>query len=272
MSSPQLELVLWVMQPIIQAVIATIFYRRKLHQEFPAFFFYIVAQIPIFCVVLPVYFYEGSVSSHYFVVYWSAAALDLVLAFRIIHELFIDLFKPYHALKDLGTALFKWAAIIMVLVSVVVIAVSPNGENPLTSSILVVQRCVRIVQCGLVIFLLAFCRSLGVNWRRLSFGIALGFGLLSGSELLTTALYSGGRIHAPVVNVISTTSYELAMLVWIFYSLVNRRSNMVPVLVPQRWDEALSDIHAPQAEADSLIPMFEHMVDQALSKTGNTHA
>ena len=28
----------------------------------------------------------------------------------------------------------------------------------------------------------------------------------------------------------------------------------------------------PQSEAESLIPMFEHMVDQALSKTPNTHA
>jgi hypothetical protein len=32
------------------------------------------------------------------------------------------------------------------------------------------------------------------------------------------------------------------------------------------------DIQAPQSEADSLIPMFEHMVDQALSKSNSTHA
>jgi hypothetical protein len=47
---------------------------------------------------------------------------------------------------------------------------------------------------------------------------------------------------------------------------------MVPVLVPQRWDQALAEIQPAQSDADSLIPMFEHMVDQALSKTDKAHA
>jgi hypothetical protein len=270
MSSPHMQVVLWVIQPIIQTVIATVMYRRKLHKEFPALFTYIVAQIPIFCVQFPVYIYGGS--TIYWDVYWVSAALNLVLAFRIIHEIFLDVFKPYHALKDLGTALFKWAAIIMVLVSVVLISVNPSWEDPLSTSILVVQRCVQVVQCGLVIFLLAFCGNLGVNWRRLSFGMALGFGLISASELLTTALYSGHRMHGPVAQVAMMLSYSLGMLVLLFYALANRRSDMVPVLVPQRWDEALMDIQPLQSDADSLIPMFEHMVDQALSKTNDTHA
>jgi hypothetical protein len=261
---------LWVIQPIIQTVIAAILFRRKLHKEFPAFFAFMVAQIPIFGIEFLLYRYGGP--RLYFNVYWSLTALNLVLAFRIIHEIFLDVFKPYHALRDLGTALFKWAAIITILVSVVLVSVSPSWEDPLANSILLVQRCVQVVQCGLVVFLLAFCGNLGVNWRRLSFGIALGFGLISGSELLSTALYSGGRMRPPMAQSAIMISYNVGMLILLLYTLVNRRSDMVPVLVPQRWDEALMDIQPPQAEADSLIPMFEHMVDQALSKTSNTHA
>jgi hypothetical protein len=270
MSSPQVQVVLWLSQPPIQGAIAVFLYRRRLHKEFPAFFMYMVAQIAIFCVEFPVYYYGDPKLK--FNVYWADAAINLVLAFRIIHEVFLDVFKPYHALKDLGTALFKWAAIIMVLVSVVLISVIPSWEDPLANSILLVQRCVQVVQCGLVVFLLAFCGSLGVSWRRLSFGIALGFGLISGSELLSTALYSGNRMHVPMVQFAVLFSYSLGMLVLLFYSLVNRRPDMVPVLVPQRWDEALIDISVPQSEADSLIPMFEHMVDQALSKTPHIHS
>jgi len=268
MSSPHLILVLWVIQTVIQACIAAILYRRKLHKDFPAFFAYIVAQIPIFCLELPVYFYAPPGSKLYFSISWLAAALNLVLAFKIIHEIFLDVFKPYHALKDLGAALFKWAAIIMVLVSVALIALSPSWEDPLANSILIVQRCVRVVQCGLVIFLLAFCGNLGVGWRRLSFGIALGFGLISGSELISTALYSSGWVRTPIAQVAIMGSYVLGMLVWAIYSVINRRSEMVPVLVPQRWDEALmNNTTTPANEGDSLIPMFEHMVEQALSKT-----
>lgn len=270
MSSPHLQLVLWVIQPLILGTIAVILYRRKLHKEFPAFFSYVATQIPIFCIQLPVYFYAGSTT--YFYTYWAAAGLNVVFAFAIIHEIFLDIFKPYHALQDLGTALFKWAAIITILVSVVLVAVSPSWEDPIETTILVVQRCVHVVQCGLVVFLLAFCGTLGVKWRRLSFGVAIGFGLCSASELLTTALYSGRRMHTPTVQTIVLIAYDLAMAVWTFYSLVNRRADMVPVLVPQRWDEALMDIQPPSTEADSLIPMFEHMVDQALSKSHGPHA
>jgi hypothetical protein len=272
MSSPHTVLALWVLQTIIQVIIAAVLYRRKLRKEFPAFFTYICAQIAIFCVQVPAFYHAPPDSSLYFNIQWVASALNLVLAFRIIHEIFVDVFKPYHALKDLGTALFRWAAIIMVLVSVALIAVSPSWEDPLMNSLLVVQRCVRVVQCGLVIFLLAFCGNLGVNWRRFSFGVALGFGFISASEMITTALYSGGRISVPTVTLAIFATYNAGLLIFLFYSLSNRRSDMVPVLVPQRWDEALLDINVPQSEADSLIPMFEHMVDQALSKTPNTHA
>ncbi len=270
MSSPQLELALWVSQTVIQAAIATVIYRRKLHKEFPAFFAYIVAQILIFFVQLPIYRY--GTGQLYFNVYWVSAAVNVILAFKIIHEIFLDVFKPYHALKDLGTALFKWAAIIMVLVSAVMISVSPSWETSLISSILLVQRCIQVVQCGLLIFLLAFCGNLGIDWRRITFGIALGFGLISASDLLSTALYSGRKVHMPTMQLAIMLTYAAGMLVWLLYSLLNRRPDMVPVLVPQRWDEALMEIQPPQGEADSLIPMFEHMVDQALSKSHNTHA
>lgn len=269
MSSPRLILALWVVQPLIQAAIATVFYRRRLHKEFPAFFYYIVAQIPMFFVEFLVY--RRASQGTYFHIYWALAGVDLIFAFKIIHEIFLDIFKPYHALRDLGSAMFKWAAVIMVLLSVALIAVTPSWEDPLANSILVVQRCVQVVQSGLVIFLLAFCRSLGVNWRRMSFGIALGFGLTSASDLISTALYSGGRMHTPTTQLVIMVSYNVGMLVLLLYSTLNRRSAMAPVLVPQRWDEALMDIQ-PQSEGESLIPMFEHMVDQALSKTDHARA
>jgi hypothetical protein len=266
MSSPQLILAIWVIQALTQAAIAVVYYRRRLHKEIPAFFVYMIVQLLIFCVQFPVYTY--GTREAYFDVYWVATMLDLVFAFKIIHEIFLDVFKPYHALKDLGTALFKWAALVMVLLSAALISLSSTSQDPLFDSILTVQRCVRVVQCGLVVFLLAFSGTLGVGWRRLSFGIALGFGVVAGGELLASAMLSGQRLHAQLWQTSTLVSYELGMSIWLFYSLVNCRRDMVPVLVPQRWDEALMDIQAAPAESDdSLIPMFEHMVDQALSKT-----
>ena len=103
MSKEQLQLALWVSQPILQAIIAVVVYGRRLHKDFPAFFSFTVAQIVIFAVEYPVYNWAGA--DAYFYVFWISAALNVVFAFQIIHEVFIDAFKPYPALKDLGTAL-----------------------------------------------------------------------------------------------------------------------------------------------------------------------
>ncbi len=128
MTSPQIQLALWVVQPVLQAVIAVIVFRRKLHQQFPMFFAYTVFQIALFFVEYPVNRWGSD--SAYFYAFWIGAAVNVVLAFKIIHEIFLDIFRPYHALRDLGTALFKWAALIMVLVSVVVISSQPGLGRP----------------------------------------------------------------------------------------------------------------------------------------------
>jgi hypothetical protein len=262
MSSPQLQLALWVSQPVLQTAIAIVLFRRKIHKQFPAFFIYVAAQIAFFLISFPVRFNR----SLYFDAYYISAALNVIFAFKIIHEVFLDVFRPYPALKDLGTALFKWAAMIMILVSVVMISMSPGWDDPVQRTISVVQRCVDVIQCGMVIFLLAFCQNLGVSWRRQSFGVALGFGLFSGTELLIHALYSGLHIHSVTTSLINLVAYETSLLLWLSYSLHHQLETSVPVLVPQRWDDALMEIQ-PHNEAESLIPMFEHMVEQAFSKT-----
>lgn len=265
MSSQQIQMYLWVSQPVLDSAVAAIMLRRKLHKEFPAFFIYNVAQVLMFAVAFPAFWWDRS-GKIYYAVFWVTEALNVTLAFKIIHEVFLDVFRPYPALKDLGTALFKWAAVIMVLVSVVLISLAPAWDDPLNKTIMVVHRCVNVVQCGLVVFLLAFCKNLGVTWRRPCFGIALGFGILSGEELLISALYSGRYLHGHDLNMIHLGAECFGILVWLLYSLLRQRQPLVaPVLVPQRWDEALMEIQ-PQEQSESLIPMFETMVDRALSR------
>jgi hypothetical protein len=264
MSSPQLQTALWVVQPVLLGVLATIMLRRKLHKDFPAFFGFAVLQIVAFAIEFPVY--EMAPPRIYFCTFWAITALNLAVEFKIIHEVFADIFRPYHALKDLGTALFKWAALVMVLVSGVFITTSNVWTDPVGRNVLILQRCMEVIQCGMVLFLLAFCKPLGVSWRRQSFGIAVGFGLSAGAELICYGLFFGGHLSNDVLNVTSMSFYNLGVLVWLFYSNLNRHEVAATLLVPQRWDNALMDLH-PHGEPESLIPMFEHMVDRAFSKT-----
>ncbi len=265
------QLVLWITHPVLQLAVGVAMFRQKLHRTFPVFFAYIAFQILSFCFLFPLNTWSNYDTYYetYFYLYWACSAINLILGFMIIHEVFLDVFRPYHTLKDLGSVMFKWAALVMLLVAFVV-AASNSGEHmaPILQAITTVQRCVRVAQCGLVLFLIVFSRYLGVSWRQQSFGIALGLGGAAGVELGTLALYAGSPISQVTVHVVNLVAYNLTILVWFAYVFRESpaRTPEANLFTSHRWERSLSDLQAP-AQGDSLIPMFESMVDRALSRT-----
>jgi hypothetical protein len=265
------QLVLWMSHPALELLLAAAMVWRKLHRKFPVFFAYVVFQLVSFAVLFPVHQYAGY--NLYFYSYWAGATISLAIGFKVIHEIFLDVFRPYHTLKDLGTVLFKWAALVMVFVALVVAVSSPAGQSPIVVAVFTMQRCVRVIQCGLVLFLIVFSRYLAVSWEQYSFGGASGFGLFAAAELGGNALFAGGQISEATMGLLDTSSYCVAMLLWIGYAIAkasSRQSATAP-LASQRWEQSLTDLQHP-APADSLIPMFEGMVDRAFSKTSVEHS
>jgi len=260
---------LWVAHPVLQTVIAIAMFHRGQHRQFKYFFAYIVTQILTFAVVFPAYRFH---SAYVFYLSWGSTAISVALGFKVIHEAFLDVFRPFHTLRDLGTVLFKWAGLVMLLVAGVV-SVSTNSSDtvPWVQAILTAQRCVRIIQVGMVLFLLSFAHFLGVSRRQHSFGIVLGFGGFAVVELALIASWAGEHLSNLSMGLINMAAYNLALLTWLGYTLVKSpaREAASMLLRPQRWEQSLADIHHP-LPADSLIPMFEGMVDRALSRTHAT--
>lgn len=258
---------MWIAHPVLQTVIAVAMYRRGQHREFKFFLAYVVLQILTFVVVFPAYLYQHMSAAFY--LSWGSTAISVVLGFKVIHEAFLDVFRPFHTLRDLGTVLFQWAGLVMLLVAGVV-SVSTNSADtaPWIQAILTAQRCVRIIQVGMVLFLLFFARYLGISRRQHSFGIALGFGTFAVVELLLIASWAGQHLSSLSMALINMGAYNCTLLIWLGYTLAKSpaRDAASTLLRPQRWEQSLSDIHNP-LQPDSLIPMFEGMVDRALSRT-----
>ena len=259
--------VLWFAHPVLQTAIAIAMLRRGQQRTFKYFFAYIVTQIMTFAVVFPTYRYYYSAV---FYISWISTAISVALGFMVIHEAFLDVFRPFHTLRDLGTVLFKWAGLVMLLVAGVVSMSSSNSSSvvPWVQAITTAQRCVRIIQVGMVLFLLFFARYVGVSRRQHSFGIALGFGTFAVVELTLIASWAGDHLNSLGVNLINMGAYNAALFIWLGYTLAKSpaRDAASTLLRPQRWEQSLSDIQHP-LPADSLIPMFEGMVDRALSRT-----
>jgi hypothetical protein len=259
---------LWYAHPILQSVLAVVLWRRGLHKRFPVFFTYILSQIAIFAATFPVW--RAGNYEWFFWVFWLGEAISSILGFKVIHEIFLDVFRPYQQLKDLGTVVFKWAFVVMLLVSVVVAFSNSFARDPLAHAVRTLENSVRLVQFGLILFLLLFSRFLGVSRRQLSFGVALGFGFFAGLTLILLALAVGGLLTQDGFNLANMAAYNLSIAIWIVYSLSRSeaRQSAANPLQTQRWEQGLADIQHP-VPSDSLIPMFESMVERAISRSSN---
>ena len=259
--------VLWIMHPVLQAGIAGFMVRRGLLRNFKFFFGYILTQLLTFGVLFLAYVWHSYTSL--FMLYWSCNAIGVICGFLVIHEVFVDVFRPFYTLRDLGTVLFKWAGLVMLLVAAVV-SVSTNSQDmsPLMQAIVTLQRSVRMIQVGMVLFLLFFSHYVGVSRRQHSFGIALGFGSYAVTELILISSWVGSHLDGPWMSIVNMAAYNSSLVLWLGYVAVKRpaRDMSRSLLQTQRWEQSLSDIHHP-LPADSLIPMFEGMVDRALSRT-----
>ncbi len=258
---------LWFAHPLLQLGVALLMLRAGLQRKFRFFFGYLMLQLFSFGVVCYARFYDAY--RLYFFLYWIANAVSVALGFAVIHEVFVDVFRFFHTLRDLGTVLFKWAGVVMLLVAGVVSVSANTAEmSPLMQAIITSQRCVRIIQVGMILFLLFFARYLGISRRAHSFGIALGFGFFAVIELTLIASWVGQHLANPWISIVNMSAYNVCLLVWVVYVAVKRpvQDSQASLLRPQRWEQSLSDLHHP-VPADSLIPMFENLVDRALSRT-----
>ena len=81
------------------------------------------------------------------------------------------------------------------------------------------------------------------------------------------ALDVAGRVNVFASAIANMIAYNLSILVWLGYmwSKEEARESSATLLMSQRWDQSFMDLQHPMP-ADSLIPMFENMVEQAISR------
>jgi hypothetical protein len=123
------------------------------------------------------------------------------------------------------------------------------------------------------LFLLVFSNYLGVTWRQHSFGIALGFGSFAGVELALLALYSSNHVSETTISLVNMLAYNGAIVIWLVYAWMKSpaRDASASLLKSHRWEQGLTDLQHP-VSSDSLIPLFESMVDRAFSRTNGDTA
>ena len=262
------DYMLWCIGPVVMTAIALSMYRRKLHREFPFFFNYV-----LFVVVANVVEFALHNWVNYYYVYWTFSALSIVVSFAVLQEIFKDAFRPYEALRDLSVILFRWCALVVLLVAGMWAITSwrANQIDNITNAIFLVDRSVRMMQCGLVFFMLLFSEYLGISRRNVLFGISVGFGFFAAVHMLVlTAFAHHGGLSKSAGSRISAGAYTVSMLIWLAYTALpaKERSTVTQTAAAsQKWDYALDDArNAPPVE--SLLDTMDRTVERLLYHRG----
>jgi len=262
------DYIIWWGTPVLMLLIAVAMYHRRLHREFPVFFNYVIFQIISFVVEYPLF---GRPS--YFYVSWTLTALSIAVSFGVLLEIFKEAFRPYEALRDLSIILFRWCALVVLLVSAMWALTSWNGNqvDSMLSVILLVDRSVRLMQCGLVFFMLLFSEYLVISRRNAVFGISVGFGFYAAVKMLVlTAANHQTLFTKSVLGRISSIAYLVSMLIWLVYSVMPVKARVGAkqrVTASEKWDSALDEVRNP-LPAVSLLDSMDQTVERLLYHHG----
>ena len=259
------DYVLWFGGTFMQVGVLVAMYRRGLHRDYPYFFNYTVLQVVSEPTLFVIQRYSYNM---YYWGYWTSIALSALVSFAVLQEIFHDAFRPYEALRDLSVILFRWSALVVLLVGVMwaISAAHTSQVDGITSAILLAQRSVRLMQCGLVFFLLLFSEYLGISRRHVLFGIALGFGIFASvSMLFAAAAAHPSFVHMSILREINSAGYTVAVMIWLGYTALAPARSRVAVASARSkdWNYALEDARE-QPPVDSLLDTMDRTVERLL--------
>jgi hypothetical protein len=269
--APKLYYVLWILAILLQSSVAWAMLRGKLRQEFPFFFNYTLFQMLSGVALFAVFHLESHNTYSY--VYWVLAAVGAMLEFGVIYEIFDNTFRPFAALRDFSSVIFRWAGLILLLIAVVMGVTSASGSlnARITLGILAVERGVLLIQAGLLLFLLMYSSRLGMTWKHHGFGIALGLGFNASAHLILNSLRAQlGPGWNPMYNLLLIICYNVAVGTWFAYMFspeparVTEAAQYEPKPILQRWNHVLSGEESEEL-GGTFIPSMERIVDRVMA-------
>lgn len=276
--------VLSVAEFLLWAVLAFVFWTKKLHLRFPAMGAYLALRLVSMPVLLLLLFGQ---SQHWFndycyVIYffanWAVYIASASMLFFVTIEVFRSALSAFSGLMKFGVVIFRWAAVVSVIASLGTISYAHRGILIIPDLAFGLMRSVSILELCLLAFLCLSLNALRLSVRDMAFGIALGFGLMSANDFVLSSLISQSpSLTAPLQFVYQ--SVVLAGLgIWVTYCALPEPARQ-PVVLPvnstiYRWNEIASalghpgtQIAAPQPAGSFFLTDVELVVDKVLNRS-----
>jgi hypothetical protein len=282
---------------LLWAALGLLFWTKSLHRRFPAVGAYLALHIISVPVLLGTLFeiqwhpQASDFLALYTYTYFASYILSAILLFFICAEVFRSALAPFPGLSKIGMVLFRWAALISVLVSLtsisakhwgVSLAFTHGGIDLISAVAYALMHSASILELCLLAFLCLGMNALRLSPRDMGFGIALGFGLMAASDFVLSSLISSNALRTAPVQYIEESMILTALAIWAIYCLLPEPVSK-PVVMPvtsriYRWNEIASALGhtgtqvAVQQPANSFfLTDVEKVVEKVLNRNLKSH-
>ena len=213
----------------------------------------------------------------YFVLYYAVYIASAVLLFFICMEVFRSALAALPGLVKFGIVIFRWTVLASAIVTLSSMSFVHKGLMLLPDIAFGLMRSVSILELCLLAFLCLSMNALRLSVRDISFGIALGFGLMSANDFIGAALISHSTAMTDPLEFVYQSLILVTLGTWIMYCTLPEPARK-PLVVPvnstiYRWNEIASALGhtgtqvAVQQSANSFfLTDVENVVDRVLSR------
>jgi hypothetical protein len=229
----------------LQAAILLRMHNKKLHRELRMFYAYVAFSLLQSIILFSFLNYFGYFSPQYFFAYWLTSFVDMALTFFIIQEVYAKALYCYEGLRKLSSMIFRWAFMMLAMISIVYALASPaKNTDWMSAAIMLINQSALFVEVGLMVLLFVFARSLSLGWSECVFGIAVGMTFYCSMQLIAVSLRNNYGVAVEDFFIFGKPLISVSTLgVWMGYIYRSERVRK-PVLPLQHsnleaWNQAV---------------------------------
>ncbi|MGA3035376.1 MAG: hypothetical protein ABSD70_18985 [Terracidiphilus sp.] len=276
--------VMLVAEVFLWTALAVLFWKKGFQRRFGATGVYVALRAVsalFFLVVLGLestpWGAEHRLNQVYFYTYFAVYIASAVLMFFVCIEVFRSALVAFPGIANLAIVIFRWAAVVSVIVSLTSISYSHKGIDLIADISYGLMRSVSVLELCLLAFLCLSMNALRLTVRDMSFGIALGFGLMSSGDFILSSWISRVKSLTDPVQFVIESLILATLAMWIAYCVLPEPPQR-PVLMPAnstiyRWNEIASALGhtgtkvAVQQPANSFfLTDVERVVEKVLAR------
>lgn len=202
------EILTWLSLPVL-AVVAGILVWRKLHREFPFFFWFLVITDIATMVRFAAQF--GSAWA-YFYAYWISDLVVTIFSFLAIYELFARRLFPRFQRVRLYRYLFPTAASAIIFLAWLTALEAPDKR----AAFLIESRVLDFILVAVLVFFVSLMLVMGREWTKYDFGIAFGFAINAAAFLATSAIWVRTNYRSTNFDQLPLIAYDVSCLLWLY--------------------------------------------------------